>query len=73
MRHPSSQYSEAEALDILIFSNRKLEALQLLRSQRGISLAEATESLAARYRQLRAESPDRFTCGDTEYWLGFQS
>ena len=73
MSRPSPQHSETEALDGLIFSNRKLEALQLLRDQRGISLAEATAALSSRYRQLRVESPNRFTCDDAEYWQGFHS
>ena len=65
--------NQPEGLDTLIFSNQKLEAVQLLRRQRGLSLAEATEALTARYRQLRASFPSRFTCDDGEYWKGFHS
>ena len=58
-------------LDNLICSNRKLDAIQLLRQRRGLTLAAATEALTCRYRDLRAESPNQFTCGDGEYWRGF--
>jgi hypothetical protein len=62
----------AEDLDNLIFSNRKLEAVRLLQRQ-GLSMAAATEALAARYRQLRSAYPGRFVCGETEYWQDFHS
>src|SRR6266446_4028882 len=48
-----------EELDLLIVSNRKLEAIRLLRERRGLDLAAATDALMSRYRQLRADSPDR--------------
>jgi len=60
-------------LDNLIFSNRKLDAIQMLRQQRGLTLAAATEALACRYRELRAGSSSKFTCDDEEYWRGFLS
>jgi len=60
-------------LDNLIFLNRKLDAIQLLRQQRGLTLAAATDALTCRYRELRAGSPSQFTCDDEEYWRGFFS
>ena len=60
-------------LDSLIVSNRKLEAVQLLRQRRGLTLVAATEALTSRYSELRASSPGRFTCGDEQYWRGFHS
>lgn len=47
--------------------------MQLLRDIHSYSIAEATEALGLRYRELRATSPARFTCGDEEYWKGFYS
>jgi hypothetical protein len=63
----------SEDLDQLILSNRKLEAIRVLRQRRGLSLAGATEALMARYRHLRATDPSRFTCEDVEYWRAFHS
>jgi hypothetical protein len=60
-------------LDELIIANRKLEALLLLRQERGLSIPEALDAFTARYKQLRAEAPDRFTCDDKKYWEGFYS
>lgn len=60
-------------LDDLIFANRKLDAIQLLRQQRNLGVAAATEALSCRYRELRANSPERFTCTDEDYWRGFKS
>jgi len=60
-------------LDKLIFSNRKLDAIHLLRQQRGLTLTAATDALTCRYRELRAGSPGQFTCDDEEYWRGFFS
>jgi hypothetical protein len=65
--------SKTDDLDSLIFSNRKLEAIEFLRRQQGLSIAKATEALASRYKQLRAAFPDRFSCDDAEYWRGFHS
>jgi hypothetical protein len=71
---PESQRPALEGeLDNLIFSNRKLDAIKLLRHERGLTLSAATEALTSRYRELRAGSPSRFTCGDEEYWHGFFS
>jgi hypothetical protein len=64
---------QTDELDGLIFSNRKLEAMLLLRRQQGLGLAEAIEGLASRYQELRATFPERFTCDDAEYWKGFYS
>ena len=72
MNDQSPERQSAEHLDSLIFSKRKLKAIQLLR-RRGLTLAAATEALAARYKQLRSDSPDRFVCGDAEYWQGSHS
>jgi hypothetical protein len=69
----SSQSSQSDALDDLIFANRKLEAVQLLRKQHGFNIAEATEVLSRRYRELRATDSARFACSDEEYWRGFHS
>lgn len=59
-------------LDNLIFSNRKLEAVQLLRHQ-GLTMAAAIEALVARYKQLHSDFPGRFVCDDAEYWQDFRS
>jgi hypothetical protein len=69
---PASQGS-VEELDDLIFANRKIEAIRLLRERRGLSLAAATEAVAVRYGELRRSATDRFICGDAEYWQGFYS
>jgi hypothetical protein len=73
MNYQPSQHAKTNELDRLIFANRKLDALQLLRDRRGISLAEATATLTVRYQQLRADFSDQFTCDDAEYWRGFHS
>jgi hypothetical protein len=62
-----------EELDELIFANRKIEAIRLLREQRGLTLARATDALAVRYRELRRSSAARFTCDHAQYWQDFQS
>jgi hypothetical protein len=72
MNGQAPEQQSTEDLDSLIFSNQKLEAVQLLR-RRGLTLAAAKEALAARYKQLRSRFPDRFVCGDAEYWQGFHS
>jgi hypothetical protein len=66
-------HPDSDTLDEAICANQKLEAIRLLREQRGLDLAAATGALAARYRQLRIECPDRFACGDAEYWQDFHS
>ena len=60
----------ANELDDLIFANRKIEALRFLVERRNIEFAAAIEALSTRYRELRNEFPNRFTCSDAEYWQG---
>ena len=64
---------ESDEIDNLIFSNRKLEAVRLIRKLRNVDLAGAIELLNSRYRELRAARPERFTCSDAEYWQGSYS
>jgi hypothetical protein len=63
----------SEELDRLIVSNRKLEAVRLLRERYGFEIADALKALTARYLELREASPALFTVSDAEYWDGFHS
>jgi hypothetical protein len=69
----ATDHSVDRELDELIFANRKLDVIQMLRRQRRLDAKAATDAFASRYRQLRANFPDRFTCDDEEYWRGFYS
>jgi hypothetical protein len=62
-----------EQLDALILIRHIIPALKLLREWLGVGLREAMEIHLARYRQLRDEHPDDFSCTDEEYWAGVYS
>ena len=67
------QDAETHDLDQLILTNRKLEALALLRQERECGLDEALRLLASRYRELRVASPSRFSRDHEQYWRDFYS
>ena len=69
----TNQPADTPALDALIFAGHKLLAVRLVREQRGCSLPEALDALVARYRELRASQPERFSRDDAAYWEGFYS
>lgn len=60
-------------LNLLIVTNKKLPAIDLIRKKAGCSIPEALDMLAQRYRFLRSKTPDEFTCTDENYWGGFRS
>jgi hypothetical protein len=60
-------------LDSLIFANRKLEGMRIIREQLGCELSEALRIYSDRYRQLRAQDPGEFNCNHEQYWEGFGS
>ena len=60
-------------LDELIFANRKLELLQILRERHSCTLAEAIQVFTERYNVLRKGEPDRFIVSHGDYWAGFYS
>jgi hypothetical protein len=60
-------------VDEELFLGHRLAALKLIRERSGLRLAQASELMYERYRELRAEYPERFTCGDEEYWAGWYS
>ncbi|HWY78357.1 MAG TPA: hypothetical protein VN281_22270 [Verrucomicrobiae bacterium] len=64
MNHNTFNGPEPDELDNLIFSNRKLEAIKLIRERRNVDLAAAMELFSARYSQLRAICPERFKGSD---------
>lgn len=57
-------------IDEAIFANLKLQAIQQIRALTGSGISEAVFVLSDRYKKLRAESPERFTCPDEEYCNG---
>jgi hypothetical protein len=73
MNEEASQEFKIEGLDSLIFANRKLEGMRLIREQRGCELDESLRIFSNRYRQLRAEDPEGFICDHERYWEGFYS
>lgn len=64
---------EWREVDENLFSGNKLAALGLIRERSGLSLVRASESRYARYRELRAGRPERFTCGGEGYRAGWYS
>jgi hypothetical protein len=70
---PAKQLTDATAFDDFIFAGHKLLAVRWVRAHRGCSLSDAAEALYARYRELRASQPERFTLDETTYWEGFYS
>ncbi|MFF4901104.1 hypothetical protein [Streptomyces sp. NPDC001068] len=68
--------SKGAAVDIAddhILDNRIVRGLLAIRGHLDCSLHEALDVFTARYKVLRAERPDDFTCGHEEYWSGFYS
>lgn len=60
-----------EQIDALILENNILFPIKMIRDRLGVSINEAGDIHHARYRQLREERPDDFSCSDREYWQGF--
>ena len=69
----TNQPADTPALGPLILAGHKLPAVRLVRQQRGCSLPEALDALVARYRELRASLPERFSHDDAAYWESFYS
>jgi len=62
-----------EGLDSLIFANRKLEGMRLIREQLGCELSESLRIYSELYKQLRTQDPAGFNCTHEQYWEGFHS
>ncbi|MDQ0964428.1 hypothetical protein QFZ66_008306 [Streptomyces sp. B4I13] len=60
-------------IDALITENRRIHAIQAIRSEFGTSLHLAVELLNERYTRLRRRHPDRFGESADTYWEGFHS
>ncbi len=60
-------------IDDLILGNRKIHAIQGIRTEFGTSLGLATTLLVERYTKLRLRYPDRFSDSPETYWDGFHS
>jgi hypothetical protein len=57
-----------QQIDPLIFACNILGAIQAIRSALGCGIVDAIEVHVERYRELRAEQPERFRCPHEEYW-----
>jgi hypothetical protein len=64
---------QREQLDALILDRKILMGMKRIREALGVRIHEAIDIYQARYRHLRAERPDEFSCSDKEYWEGFYS
>ncbi|MFC1436220.1 hypothetical protein ACEZDB_36865 [Streptacidiphilus sp. N1-3] len=60
-------------IDDLILENRKIHAIQSIRTEFGASLHLAVDLLNGRYTRLRGLHPDRFSVSADAYWDGFES
>lgn len=60
-------------IDPLITENRKIHAIQAIRTEFGTSLQLAVDLLNERYTRLRHRHPDRFHESADTYWDGFRS
>jgi len=60
-------------IDELIFKKSIIPGIVALRNYHGGSLREALSAYEGRYKILRAEQPERFICGEAEYWKNFYS
>ncbi|MGQ4360217.1 hypothetical protein [Streptomyces sp. SAS_272] len=60
-------------IDVLIMDNRRIHAIQAIRSEFGTSLPLAVDLLSERYTRLRRRYPDRFGESTDTYWDGFRS
>ncbi|MER6563926.1 hypothetical protein ABT300_40655 [Streptomyces sp. NPDC001027] len=60
-------------IDDLITQNRKIHAIQAIRTEFGTSLQLAVDLLDERYTRLRRRHPDRFGESADAYWDGFRS
>jgi hypothetical protein len=69
----STPENDWTAIDEAIFANLKLPAIKQICALKGCGIGDATEILTDRYKKLRTESPDRFSCSDEEYWANFYS
>ena len=61
------------AVDARIFAGNILLAIKVIRGFAGVGIREALDIHIERYRQLRAQSPERFACSHEEYWRDFYS
>jgi hypothetical protein len=55
-------------VDAHIFACNILRAIKAIREFAGVGIRDAIDIHIERYRRLRAESPERFTCSHEEYW-----
>lgn len=62
-----------QELDKLIYGNDKLEYVMQYRKTTGCGIPEAITALTERYKELRKNNPNQFSCSDEEYWKGFYS
>ncbi|MDX5564149.1 hypothetical protein PYK79_13660 [Streptomyces sp. ID05-04B] len=60
-------------IDALIMENRRIHAIQAIRTEFGTSLRLAVDLLNERYTRLRRRRPDRFSESADTYWDGFHS
>jgi len=60
-------------IDETIFANMKLPAIERIRALTGCGISDAIVILSDRYKKLRDQSPERFSCSDNEYWKDFYS
>jgi hypothetical protein len=57
-------------IDEAIFANQKLSAVVQIRDIAGSGLHESIDTMIARYGELRAKFPERFSCDHDKYWGG---
>ena len=60
-------------VDELIFINRKLEAIRLMKHSLHISLNDCVDLLVWRFRKLYQSRKEAFRCDLESYWEGFIS
>jgi len=71
----NQEQNQSDGIDIdeLIFKKSIIPGIVAIRNHHGCSLHEALSAFEERYKVLRAERPERFICGEAEYWKNFYS